>query len=70
MLLKYTKQGNFHGLKENPGLSLIITRYSENLLKIKEKAKAVIQERLKMSMSNIFSVKLVKKSLSTKIFER
>ena len=30
MLLKYTKQGNFHGLKEKPGLSLIISRYSEN----------------------------------------
>ena len=41
MLLKYTKQGNFHGLKEKSGLSLIITRYSENFLKTKEKAKQV-----------------------------
>ena len=38
MLLKYTKQANFHGLKEKPGPSLIITRYSENLLKTTEKA--------------------------------
>ena len=38
MFLKYTKQGNFHGLKETPRLSLIITRYSENLLKITEKS--------------------------------
>ena len=47
MLLKYTKQGSFHGLKEKPGLSLIITRYSENLLKTTEKAKAGLQERLR-----------------------
>ena len=68
MLLKYTKQGSFHGLKEKPGLSLIITRYSKNFLKTTEKAKAGLQERLRMSMSNIFSVKLIKKgSLSAKI---
>ena len=54
MLLKYTKQGNFDGLKEKPGLSLIISRYSENLLKTTEKAKAGLQERLRMSKSNIF----------------
>ena len=40
MLLKYTKQGNFHGLKEKLRPTLIITRYSENLLKITVKAKA------------------------------
>ena len=40
MFLKYTKQGDFHGLKEKPGLSLINTRYSENFLKTTEKAKA------------------------------
>ena len=60
MLLKYTKQGSFHGLKQKPGLSLIITRYSENFLKTTEKAKAGLQERLRMSMSNIFLVKLIK----------
>ena len=53
------KQGNSHGLKEKWGLSLIITRYSKNLLKTKEKAKAGLQERLRMSMSNIFSVMLI-----------
>ena len=41
--------------------SLIITRYSENLLKTTEKAKADLQERLRMSMSNIFSVKFIKR---------
>ena len=40
MLLKYTKQGSIHGLKEKSGLSLIITKYSENFLKTTEKAKA------------------------------
>ena len=40
MLLIYTKQGSFHGLKQKPGLYLIITRYSENLLKTTEKTKA------------------------------
>ena len=64
MLLKYTKQGSFHGPKEKPELSLIITRYSENLLKTTEKAKAGVQERLRMSMSNIFLVKLITGSLS------
>ena len=44
MLLKYTKQRSFHGLKEKPGLSLIITRYSKNLLKTTEKDKAGLQE--------------------------
>ena len=60
MLLKYTKQANFHGPKDKPGPSLIISRYSENLLKITEKAKAGLQERLRTSMSNIFSVKFIK----------
>ena len=41
MLLKYTKQGSFHGLKEKPGLSLIITRYSKNFLETTEKQKQV-----------------------------
>ena len=41
MLLKYTKQGSFHGLKEKTGPSLIITRYSENFLKTTEIAKQV-----------------------------
>ena len=58
MLLKYAKQGNFHGLEVKPGLSLIITRYSENLLKTTEKAKAGLQERLRMP--NILSVKFIK----------
>ena len=40
MLLKYTKHGNFRGLKEKPGLSLIILRYSENLQKTTGEAKA------------------------------
>ena len=69
MLFKYTKQGSFHDLKEKPGLSLIITRYSENFLKTTEKAKAGLQERLRMSMSNIFLVKFIIGSLSA-IFER
>ena len=60
MLLKYTKQGSFHGLKDKPGLSLIITRYSENFMKTTEKAKAGLQERLRMIMSNIFLVKFIK----------
>ena len=60
MLLKYTKQGRFHGQKDKPGLYLIITRYSENLLKTTEKAKAGLLERLRMSMPNMFSVKLIK----------
>ena len=60
MLHKYTKQGNFYGLKEKPGLSLIITRYSENFMKTTEKDKAGLLERLRMSMSNIFSVKFIK----------
>ena len=59
ILLKYAKQRNFHGLKEKLGLSLIFSRYSENLLKTTEKAKAGLQERLKMSMSNLFLVKLI-----------
>ena len=42
ILIKYTKRGHFHDLKVNPGPSLIITRYSENLLKTTEKAKADI----------------------------
>ena len=33
MLLKFTKQGKFYGLKENQRSSLIMTRYSENFLK-------------------------------------
>ena len=66
MLLKYTKQGNFHGLKEKPGLSLIITRHLENLMKITEKATAGLKEKLSMSMSNIFSVKFIIGSLSAK----
>ena len=45
MLLKYTKQGNFHGLKEKPGPSLMMTRYSENFMKTTEKAKAGLEER-------------------------
>ena len=60
MFLKYAKRVNFHGLKEKPGLSLIITRYSENLLKTTEKVKTGPQERLRTSMSNIFLVKLIK----------
>ena len=71
MLLKYTKQRSFHGLKQKSGLSLIITRYSENLMKTTEKAKAGLQERLRMSMSNIFLVKLIKTDhYQPKIFER
>ena len=71
MLHKYTKQGSFHGLKEKTGLSLIITRYSENFLKTTEKAKAGLQEKLRMSMSNIFLVKLIKTDhYQPKIFER
>ena len=70
MFLKSTKQGNFHGLKEELGQSLIITRYSENLLKTTEKAKAGLQERLRMSI-NIFSVRLIKTDhYQPKIFER
>ena len=61
MLLKYTKQDNFHDLKEKPGTYLIITRYSENFLEKTEKAKAGLLERLRMSMSNIFSAKFKKK---------
>ena len=38
MLFKYTKQVKFHGLKEKPGPSLIITKYLENFMKITEKA--------------------------------
>ena len=57
MLLKYIKQRNFHGLKEKPGLSLIIKRYLENFLKTTEKAKAGPQERFRMSKPNIFSFK-------------
>ena len=41
MLLKYTKQGSFYGLKQKPELSLIIVRYSENLLKQQKKPKQV-----------------------------
>ena len=71
MYHKYTKQGNFHDLKEKPGPSLIITRYSENFLKTTGKGKADPQERLRMSMSNIFSVKLIKTDYyQPKIFER
>ena len=71
MLLKYPKQGNFHGLKEKPRPSLIITRYSENLLKSTEKAKAGLQERLRINISNIFSVRLIKTDhYQPKIFER
>ena len=44
MLLKCTKQGNFDGLKEKSGLSLIISRYSKNLLKTTKKAKAGLQK--------------------------
>ena len=66
MLLRYTKQGSFHGLKQKPGLSLIITRYSENFLKTTEISKAGLQERLRMSMSNIFLVKFIIGSLSAK----
>ena len=54
-----SKTRKFHGLKEKPGLSLIITRYSENFLKTTEKAEAGLQERLRISMSDIFSVKLI-----------
>ena len=71
MLLKYTKQGSFHGLKQKPGLSLIIARYSENFLKATEKAKAGILEKLRMSMPNIFLVKFIKTDhYQTKILER
>ena len=70
MLLKYTKQGSFHGLKQKSGLSLIITRYSENFLKTREKAKAGFLEKLRMSIPNIFSVKLIKTDhYQPKIFE-
>ena len=65
------KSRKFHGLKEKPGLSLIITRYSENFLNTTEKAKAGLQKRLRMSMSNIFLVKLIKTDhYQPKIFER
>ena len=49
MLLKYTKQGSFNGLKQKPGLSLIITRHSENLLKATERAKTGLQVRLRIA---------------------
>ena len=51
ILLKYKKISKFCDLKEKPDPSLIITRYSENFLKTTEKAKADIQERLRMNMS-------------------
>ena len=41
MLLKYIKQGSLHGLKEKLELSLIITRYSENLLNQQNRQKQV-----------------------------
>ena len=67
MLLKYTKQGSFNGLIEKLGLSLTITRYSDNLLKTSGKAKAGLLERLRMSMSNTFSVELIIRSLSVSL---
>ena len=53
MLLKYTKQRKFHSLKEKLGLSM---RYSKNFHKTTEKVKIGLQERLRMSKSNVFSV--------------
>ena len=60
-----TKQGRFHGLKQKPGLSLIITRYSENFLKNRKTQKGLL-ERLRMSMLNILLVKFIIGSLSAK----
>ena len=45
--------------ERKPGPFLIITRYSENLLKTTEKVKAGLLERLRISMSNMFLVKLI-----------
>ena len=70
MILKNIKQGSFHGLKEKSGLYLIIASYSENFLKTTGKTKAGLLERMGMSMSNIFSVKLIKVDYyQPKIFE-
>ena len=59
VLLKYTKQGSLHGLKGKPGPSLIITKYSENLLKTTKKSQSRPPRKLRMSVSNIFSVKFI-----------
>ena len=71
MFLKYIKQRNFYGPKEKPGLSLINTRYSENLDKTTEKLQSRSPKILRMSMSNMFSVKLIKTDhYQPKIFRR
>ena len=70
MLLKYTKQTNFQGLKEKSGPSLIIIRYLENFLKTTEKVKADLKERFRMSEINKLSVKLIKKGSLSVIIER
>ena len=63
MLLKYTKQANHYCLNKKLGPSLIITRYMENLQKKTNKAKAGLLEKLRMSMSNILLVKLIKRTI-------
>ena len=66
MLLKFTKQENFHSQKQKPKPSLIIVRYLGNFLKTAEKTKAGPQEIKDENVKYILSEVYKNGSLSAK----
>ena len=68
MLLKYTKQGNFHNLKRKTRIILDRCKLFGEFAEDNRKGKAGPQERLRTSMSNILISEVgLRGSLSAKI---